>query len=157
VRVREIRHRCEPVKEGAKVPTMLTQSQQATLRAFVDRLIPADDYPGGWDAGVGDYLDRQFAGDLSHALDTYRAGLDALDAESAATVGARFCEIDLAAQDELLRRVEVGDVATDWSVDPAAFFRDAAEHAAEGYYGDPGNGGNRDGVSWRMIGFEVTG
>ncbi len=136
---------------------MLTEPQRATLRALVDRLIPADDYPGGWDAGVGDYLDRQWSGDLSDMLDTYRAGLDALDAESGATAGARFAELDAAAQDELLRRVEVGDVATDWPVDPAAFFRAAAEHAAEGYYGDPGNGGNRDGVSWRMIGFEVTG
>jgi hypothetical protein len=157
VRVREIRHRCEPVKEGAKVPTMLTQSQRATLRAFVDRLIPADDYPGGWDAGVGDYLDRQFAGDLSHVLDTYRAGLDSLDTEARATAGIGFVELDPAAQDDLLGRVERGEVAADWSVDPAEFFCAAAEHAAEGYYGDPANGGNRDGVSWRMIGFEVTG
>jgi hypothetical protein len=136
---------------------MLTEPQRAALRALIDRLIPADDYPGGWDAGVGDYLDRQFAGDLRHMLDTYRAGLDALDAESGATAGVRFPELDAVAQDELLRRVEVGDVATDWPIDPADFLRTAAEHAAEGYYGDPGNGGNRDGVSWRMIGFEVTG
>ena len=135
---------------------MLTEPQRATLRALVDRLIPADDYPGGWDAGVGDYLYRQWAGDLSDKLDTYRGGLDALDAESGATVGARFAELDAATQDELLRRVEVGDVSADWPVDPEAFLRAAAEHAAEGYYGDPGNGGNRDGVSWRMIGFEVT-
>jgi hypothetical protein len=136
---------------------MLTQSQRDTLRALIDRLIPADDFPSGWEAGVGDYLDRQFAGDLSHLLDTYRAGLDALDVESSATAGASFAGLGPDAQDHLLRRVESGDVATDWSVDPAAFFRAVAEHAAEGYYADPGNGGNRDGVSWRMIGFEVTG
>lgn len=136
---------------------MLTQPQRATLRALVDRLIPADDFPSGWEAGVGGYLERQFAGDLSHLLDTYRGGLDALDAEARATDGIGFDALAPAAQDELLRRVEAGDVAADWSVDPAAFFRAAVEHAAEGYYGDPGNGGNRDEVSWRMIGFEVTG
>ena len=27
-------------------------------------------------------------------------------------------------------------------------------HAAEGYYADPGQGGNRNRVSWRMIGFQ---
>jgi hypothetical protein len=27
----------------------------------------------------------------------------------------------------------------------------------EGFYGDPGNGGNRNAVSWHMIGFEVRG
>ena len=73
------------------------------------------------------------------------------------TAGGAFAGLAPDAQDDLLRRVESGDVVTDWPVDPAEFFRAAAEHAAEGYYSDPGNGGNRDGVSWRMIGFEVTG
>ena len=136
---------------------MLTEPQRATLRALIDRLIPADDFPGGWEAGVGDYLDRQFTGDLSDALDLYLSGLDALDVEARTTAGVNFAALAPAAQDELLRRVEVGEVVTDWPVDPPEFFRAAAEHAAEGFYGDPGNGGNRDGVSWRMIGFEVTG
>ncbi len=135
----------------------LTKPQTATLRALIDRIIPADDDPGGWEAGVGDYLDRQFAGDLSHLLDLYRAGLDALELEAHTTAGRGFAELAPAAQDELLHRVEVGDVVADWPVDPAEFFRAATEHAAEGFYGDPGNGGNRDGVSWGMIGFEVTG
>lgn len=136
---------------------MLTEPQRATLRALIDRLIPADDFPGGWDAGVGDYLERQFAGDLCHLLDVYRAGLDALDVEARVTAGISFAALPPDVQDELLRRVELGEVVTDWPVDAAAFFRAATEHAAEGFYGDPGNGGNRDGVSWRMIGFEVTG
>ena len=46
---------------------------------------------------------------------------------------------------------------TPWSVDPAAFFRAAVAHAGEGYYGDPGNGGNHNAVAWRMVGFEVRG
>ena len=136
---------------------MLTESHRATLRALFDRIIPADDFPGGWEAGVGEYLDRQFAGDLCHLLDMYRAGLDALEVEARATAGVSFGDLAPAAQDALLRRIEAGEVVTDWPVDPAAFFRAAAEHAAEGFYGDPGNGGNRGEVSWRMIGFEVTG
>lgn len=136
---------------------MLTESHRATLRALIDRIIPADDCPGGWEAGVGEYLDRQFAEDLCHLLDMYRAGLDALEVEARATAGVSFGDLAPAAQDALLRRIEAGEVVTDWPVDPAAFFRAAAEHAAEGFYGDPGNGGNRGEVSWRMIGFEVTG
>ena len=30
-------------------------------------------------------------------------------------------------------------------------------HAIEGYYSDPGNGGNHDSISWQMIGYRVTG
>jgi hypothetical protein len=136
---------------------MLTELQHATLHALVDRIIPADDFPSGWQAGVGDYLARQFERDLRSQLDRYRAGLLALDAEALANTGAHFAELDAAAQDALLRRVEAGTVTTSWPIEPAAFFQAAIEHTMEGFYSDPGNGGNHDGVSWRMIGFEVHG
>ena len=134
---------------------MLTEPQLATLRALVDRIIPADDFPSGWQAGVGDYLAGQFERDLRPQLDRYRAGLDALDAEAQAGSGRRFAELNAEEQDALLRRVEAGAVATAWPIDAAAFFRDAVDHAMEGFYSDPSNGGNRDGIAWRMIGFEV--
>jgi len=136
---------------------MLTEQQIATLRALVDRIIPADDFPSGWQAGVGDYLGGQFERDLRPQLDGYRAGLDALDAEAQAGSGAHFADLDAEDQDTLLRRIEVGEVAAAWPIDPAAFFQAAVEHAMEGFYSDPANGGNRAGVSWRMIGFEVRG
>jgi hypothetical protein len=135
---------------------LFTAPQLATLQALVDRIIPADEFPAGWEGGVAGYLARQLAGDLRHLRDSYRAGLDALDAEARAA-GAPFIELGPAAQDLLLERVERGVVATAWPLDPAGFFRMAVAHAAEGYYSDPGNGGNRDGVAWRMIGFEVRG
>src|SRR4051794_36722141 len=99
---------------------MLTELQLATLHALVDRIIPADDFPSGWQAGVGDYLARQFAGDLRPQLERYRTGLDALGAEALANTGARFAELDAVAQDALLQRVEAGTVATAWPIDPAA-------------------------------------
>ena len=136
---------------------MLTEQQHATLRALVDRIIPADDFPSGWQAGVGDYLAGQFERDLRPQLDRYRAGLDALDAEAQAHSGAHFADMDAEHQDALLWRIEAGTVQTPWPLNPAAFFQMAVEHAMEGFYSDPGNGGNHDGVSWRMIGFEVRG
>ena len=76
-------------RQRVQIVTMLTETQWATLRALIDRLIPADDFPSGWEAGVGDYLDRQFAGDLSDVVDLYRSGLDALDVEARTTAGVR--------------------------------------------------------------------
>src|SRR5215213_10959084 len=99
---------------------MLTELQHATLHALVDRIIPADDFPSGWQAGVGDYQAGQFERDLRPQLDRYRAGLDALDAEAQAGTGARFAELDAADQDALLRRIEDGVVTTAWPTDPAA-------------------------------------
>lgn len=131
----------------------LTELQQATLHAAIDRIIPPDDYPGAWEAGVGDYLARQFAGDLKPILPTYQSGLDALNAEAVAQYGTAFSDLSPEQQDALLQHVETGEVQTAWPVMPQQFFRTLVNHTAEGYYSDPGNGGNRDGVSWQMIGF----
>lgn len=136
---------------------MLSQQQIVILEALVNRVIPPDDDPGGWEAGVGDYLFGQFKRDLKHLLPVYALGLDALDAEAQAAKGQPFVALDAGAQDALLTHVEVGQVQAAWGIDPAVFFRMVVDHCAEGFYADPGNGGNRNGVSWKMIGFEVNG
>ncbi len=135
----------------------LSMRQVETLQALVNRIIPPDDHPGGWEAGVGDYLFRQFEGDLKPLIDDYARGLDSLDAEARVVYSVGFAGLPEDQQDALLREVEIGRVTTRWSVDPAAFFRMAVDHCAEGYYSDPGSGGNHDGASWKLIGFEVTG
>ena len=136
---------------------MLTDEQWTVLEMMVNRIIPADDFPGGWEAGVGDYLARQFQGDLMDRISIYRAGLDALDQEARSDRHLRFADLSPSEQDALLTRVEEGDVTSSWPINPKQFFRMAVGHALEGFYADPGNGGNHDGVSWRMIGFEVRG
>src|SRR6185436_8419917 len=120
-----------------------------------DCLIPPDDHPGGWEAGVGDYLLRQFERDLRPQLEMYRAGLDALDQEAQARAGQPFAELMPEAQTALLEQIEQGQIMTAWAISPADFFRQLVDHAMEGYYGDPGNGGNRHMLAWKMIGFEV--
>jgi Gluconate 2-dehydrogenase subunit 3 len=132
---------------------MLSTTQMTTLHSLMDRIIPPDEDPGAWEAGAGDYLLRQFDGDLRDSLDLYRAGLDALEAEAQATAQTGFSTLAAEAQDALLRRVEAGQVTTMWPVDAAQFFKTAVQHTTEGFYSDPGNGGNRNGIAWQMMGF----
>jgi len=136
---------------------MLTSSHWNILRSLMNRIIPQDDFPDAWEAGVGDYLAHQFERDL-HSLrsqvETYQLGLEALEEESQAFAGKGFTELDASTQDALLNRIETGQVASPWSLDPTGFFHMVIEHVMEGYYSDPGNGGNRDSVAWRMIGFK---
>jgi hypothetical protein len=136
---------------------MLSPNQWTTLRALMDRIIPPDDFPGAWQAGVGDYLLRQFAGDLRDQEFLYQVGLDALEAEAgvgSANAGASgFAALPPAEQDALLRRLETRAVRHAWPIDPARFFQMVIAHVIEGYYSDPANGGNRDAVAWRMIGY----
>lgn len=133
----------------------LTPPQLQILRSVTDCLIPPDDFPGGWEAGVGDYLLRQFERDLRPQLEMYRAGLDALDQEAQARAGQPFTELTPEAQTALLEQIEQGQVITAWAISPADFFRQLVDHAMEGYYGDPGNGGNHNMIAWKIIGFEV--
>ncbi len=136
---------------------MLTTAHVEILQALINRILPADDDPGGWEAGVGDYLFAQFERDLKSLLPLYEVGLAALDAEAQVGYGFGFVQISPSEQDALLTRVEVGAVAAVWAVDPIVFFRRVVNHCAEGYYSDPDNGGNKAAASWTMIGFEVTG
>lgn len=135
---------------------MLSDRQVAVLEAAVNRIIPPDQFLGGWDGGVGSYLERQFEGDLRDKVEVYALGLDALNAEAVAILGKDFDELDTEAQDRVLIQIEQGIVKTDWPVDAAVFFRMMVDHSMEGYYSDPGNGGNQTTASWKMIGFEVT-
>lgn len=136
---------------------MLNPRQTEILRALVNRIIPADDFPAGWEGGVGSYLARQFQGDLHQLLEVYARGLDSLDIEAQATYNTPFDQLTSDNSDALLTNVEIGKVVTAWLVEPALFFRLVVQHSAEGYYSDPGNGGNPDSISWQMIGFEVRG
>jgi len=132
----------------------LPEHLQQTLRAAVDRIIPADEYPSAWDAGVGNYLERQFEKDLLPFFADYRAGLTSLEAESIKRFERSFVSLADKEQDEILADVEVGEVRTEWEVAPRVFFKLLAETTAEGFYSEPEQGGNRDHVSWSMIGFE---
>jgi len=132
----------------------LTEQQQQTLRAVVDRIIPPDDYPGAWESGVGDYLARQFERDLRPAFDDYCNGLTALDAESVARFQQGFSKLSEQDQDHVLGLIEAGEVTTTWDVAPSSFFNLLVRTTAEGFYSEPEQGGNRNAASWKMIGFE---
>ena len=80
-------------------------------------------------------------------------GLEALEAEAQHSASMSFAALPASKQDALLCQIETGDVGLPWPIDPAEFFQTVVQHVAEGFYSDPGNGGNRDGVAWQMIGF----
>lgn len=133
----------------------LTAGQAETLAAMVDVIVPADEYPNGTEAGVLNYFGTHFAGDLAGQLAHYRLGLDTVEAEAHARYGSPLSAMPVDDRHRLMQVIESGEVRASWPVDPRVFFDAVVGHVMEGYYGDPSNGGNRDAVSWRMIGFRV--
>lgn len=135
------------------LPSFFSDQQIATLRAAFNRLIPTDEFSNAWDNSAGDYLARQLEGDLASSLELYRAGLNSLNQETQIRHNQDFASLSEAAQDELLSALERGEVQSEWVINPRQFFEAMLNHSAEGYYADPGNGGNREKISWQMIGF----
>ena len=125
-----------------------------TLPAVVDCLIPADDFPGAYDAGVCDYIDLLLQTDLAEHAESFRAGIEAIDGEANATYNAPFADLTRNQQIWILQQIESGAVKTSWPIAPARFFEMLVNTTAEGYYSEPEQGGNRGRVSWVMTGFE---
>ncbi len=132
---------------GARSPwRFLTAAEGRTLAALCEQIIPTDQTPGAAWAGVVNFIDRQLMGPYRRHRDLYRAGLAEID-RAAANLGKPFADLDAPRQTALLQ-----------SLDGALkrFFTLVIAHTMQGYYGDPRHGGNRDAVSWRMLGVPVV-
>jgi gluconate 2-dehydrogenase gamma chain len=132
----------------------LTLDEARTLAAISDQIIPPDQDSGAAWAGVVNYIDRQLCGPFQSLQKTYRRGIAAINQSSLLIYGRPFADLDAPQQIELLHRLE-NDQAPDgiWTGRPSSeFFAMLVDHTMQGYYGDPRHGGNREGVSWEMLG-----
>ena len=159
-------------------PIFFTAGEWAFIRAAVDRLIPSGgDGPGGVEAGVAEFIDRQmelpyghgayfymrgpfqpdapaeFGYQLRHTpRELYRLGIAAADGACDQQWNKSFADLDVARQDTFLTLLETGKTGIPGRL-PGAFFAQLLENTKEGYFADPLYGGNRDMAAWRMIGF----
>ncbi len=136
------------LQPGQAAPLGFLTPQEATLlEALCEQIIPADDVAGAKEAGVVNYIDLQLRGPLKRFAKYYRAGLAAL-------AGTDFGSLPAAGQIAFLKRMEAGEIhAPEWKLQSAAsFFNMVIDHTMQGFYGDPKHGGNKDAVSWKMLG-----
>lgn len=149
------------------------------VRAAVDRLIPADDKWGGAEAaGVLYYIDHQLAGAYGAGARMYLKGPWDPDAPYEQGYQLKYFPADLYHvaiaeirgyvrkqhsnkefwdlssddMDKALKAIESGEAQLS-SIPSEVFFETLLANTIEGYFCDPAYGGNRDMVSWRMIGF----
>lgn len=134
----------------------LTPNEAEAVVAIAEQIIPADRSPGATDACVVNFIDQQLAGFYSRHQTTYRDGLRALQASCQDKHGKRFENLSWDSQTELLKAMEAGTLPAEfWEpVSAREFFRLVREHSMQGFYGSPRHGGNRDYVSYRMMGLE---
>ena len=122
---------------------VLTEEHARTLTAICDQIIPADEFPSASQAGVLNYIDRQLMRHYRKHRHAYRHGLEDVEQASRKRFGGELSSLTQSQQLEM-----VGDLEKQ----NRGFFDLVRSHTLEGYYGSPRHGGNRDAVSWRMLG-----
>jgi gluconate 2-dehydrogenase gamma chain len=131
-----------------------TQAEADCLIAICECIIPADDTPGATEAGVIYYIDKQIVGPFKKYQKTYRDGLAALQKDCLFTQHERFEILSPERQVKFLEMIEENhaDLQTWDSLIPSAFFNLVINHTMQGFYGAPRHGGNRNYVSYRILG-----
>jgi len=152
-----------------------TDVERRFLRAAVDRLIPADEWPSASELNVVEYIDLQMAGSWGHGDLSSRTGpfhpgtpsqgyqLEYTPAElfrrsilaighKLAESGKQFHELPTSEQDTFLTTLQTKHLDLNGVPSPV-FFGLLWKHTLEGYFADPIYGGNKDKMGWKMIGF----
>lgn len=130
----------------SKSPWRFFSLQQArTVEAICAQIIPDDQDPGAVRAGVVVFIDRQLTRFYKPLQKVYTQGIAAIDQESVRAAGHAFAELPADRQLAVLHRIEQNP-------DIKPFFDLLVAHAMQGFYGDPRHGGNRERVSWKMLG-----
>lgn len=167
----------QPSARAVEPFLIVTATEAAFLQAAVDTLIPADNLtPSGSDCGVATFIDRQLAGAWGGGarlyrsgpflkgkpeqgyqlpltpLEFFRTGIAAANVWSRKIYGKEFDRLSPADREAALKTMEAGKAEfPDFS--GKDFFEALLQLTMEGFFADPMYGGNRNKVSWKMVGY----
>ena len=166
-----------PPAPAAEPLLALTATEAAFLAAAADTLIPADELtPAGSECGVAAFIDRQLAGSWGSGgrfyrngpfipgkpeqgyqlsltpLEFFRTGIAAANAWTRKAYGKDFDRLSPAEREAALKTMEAGKAEFP-DLDGKLFFEQLLQISMEGFFADPMYGGNRDKVSWKMLGY----
>jgi len=145
--------------------------KEASLAGFiVEQIIPTDEWLGARDAGVVNFIDKQLVGPLMRHQEKYRNGLAAVVTSCEKIYKKQFGELLWDEQTDFLKKMESGklsgllkgDKTEQGKQEPGlwadgldrAFFGLIRDHAMQGFYGSPRHGGNKNYISYKMIGLD---
>ena len=165
----------------AYTPTFFSATEWTFIMSACDRLIPGGGRgPGALDCNVPIFVDQQLASDLGSEIylegpfevnapaemgyqlpylpqQIYRKGIAAIEAWCQDTHRQRFALLDGATQDQVLKKVQTGEVNFakygEEILTSKPFFSELLNHTRQGYLADPIYGGNKGMKAWIAIGF----
>jgi len=134
-----------------------TDGEARCVLALCEQIIPEDEHGGGaTEAGVIHYIDRQLTAVFDYDQVVYQQGISALQASSLEHYGIRFEALDFEKQHDFLTRLDAGELPVlHWGdLDQKRFFDLVIRHSMQGFYGAPRHGGNKNYMSYRMMGLD---
>jgi gluconate 2-dehydrogenase gamma chain len=134
----------------------LHEEEICLLDAIVEQIIPTDNFPGGKWANVSNFIDKQLYTYYSKHQPEYRNGLAALENTVIQLKSKKFEELAFNEQTSILEKMEAGEFPGEYWKDhsPSGFFNMIRLHSLQGFYGSPVHGGNREYISYRMLGLD---
>ncbi|MFL6795936.1 MAG: gluconate 2-dehydrogenase subunit 3 family protein [Xanthobacteraceae bacterium] len=168
-----------PSANGADAESMLTltATEAAFFSAVADTMVPADALsPSGTECGIVTFIDRQLAGAWGGGAKMYRngpfrkakpeygyqlpltpreffaTGVVATNAWATKTYGKDFDRLSAKQREQALTVMEQGKAELA-DFNGKDFFEALLQITMEGFFSDPIYGGNKDKVSWKMIGY----
>jgi choline dehydrogenase-like flavoprotein len=130
-------------QSASEVATDFVATNASRLRALLDAIVPADEYPSASDAGGPKFL-RGVLGERPDWVSRIAQVLDAVDAAALESAGGTLADIAPATRIAVLDRL-VNDAEYAW----------LAQLVCGGYYADDANEGNRGLASWSMLGWRA--
>jgi gluconate 2-dehydrogenase gamma chain len=122
-----------------------TAQQAADYEAFASQIIPTDETPGAKEANVVRFVDFALSEIEPQNKQDFANALKALDeqAKKTAPQAASFAALSSAQQVEAMKAIEKSND-----------FGTLKYYTLVGFFGDPADGGNKDEIGWKLIGFE---
>lgn len=125
--------------------TTLGADEAAEFAAIAARIIPTDDTPGATEAGAIYFIDNVLGTSRTELVAPMREGLAGLQASARSSYDTpTFRALEPSQQDALLTRIE-----------STPFFNTMRMLTIAGTFSLPEYGGNRDGIGWTLLGFEM--
>lgn len=133
-----------------------SENEIKLIEAIAEQIIPTDDWLGGREAGVAIFIDRQLIGPYRRFQQDYRKGLAALENTCENKFHCKFENLSWDSQTAVLRDMEAGGLDGDvWKKGFSEYyFGLLRSHCSQGYYGSPRHGGNKNYISYKMIGID---
>jgi gluconate 2-dehydrogenase gamma chain len=130
-----------------------SDAEAAVIDAVAEQIIPSDDWPGGRETGVTNFIDKQLEGPYRRFRSIYRKGIAAIQETCIGKYNKKFEELGWDQQKAFLESMEESRMdGPAWSAGfDSKFFELLRDHSMQAFYGSPIHGGNRNKISYKMM------